>query len=179
VARRAKDFYETPPWMTQELLRHIPLLPSQTVFEPCCGDNSITYVLITKSAVFTNDIDPLRSAHYHRDATQEMIWQTGPYDWVITNPPFGQNAPLAIVQHALRRANVGVAMMLRLSFLEPTKARGPWLKAHPPDQMIVMPRHSFTGNGKSDSVTTAWMIWRKDLGATGGIYCAFGAKENP
>jgi hypothetical protein len=24
-----------------------------------------------------------------------------------------------------------------------------------------MPRYSFTGNGKSDSVTTAWMIWSR------------------
>lgn len=58
-------------------------------------------------------------------------------------------------------AIVGVAMLLRLSYLEPTKDRGHWLNDHPPTQMIVLPRISFTGDGKTDSVTCAWMIWHK------------------
>lgn len=33
------------------------------------------------------------------------------------------------------------------------------LAAHPPTQLIVLPRHSFTGDGKTDRVTCAWMIW--------------------
>jgi hypothetical protein len=59
---------------------------------------------------------------------------------------------------------VGVAMMLRLSFEEPTahvNPRGPFLEANPLTRKLVMPRYSFTGNGNSDSVTTAWMIWSK------------------
>jgi hypothetical protein len=54
-------------------------------------------------------------------------------------------------------------MLLRLSFLEPTRERGPWLAANPPDLVIVLPRISFTGDGKTDSVTCAWMIWDKDI----------------
>lgn len=90
-----------------------------------------------------------------------------------------------IVRLAVEHAGVGVAMMLRLSFKEPTAtgtrarrltsgilvpaspARGPWLEAHPLTRELVMPRYSFTGNGKSDSVTTAWMIWSRV--ARGGL----------
>jgi len=55
-----------------------------------------------------------------------------------------------------------VAMLLRLSFLEPTakvNPRGPWLAECPPSRLIVLPRCSYTGDGRTDSVTTAWMIW--------------------
>lgn len=71
---------------------------------------------------------------------------------------------LQIVARAYEAARVGIAMMLRLSFKEPTakvNPRGPWLILNPLTRELVMPRHSFTGNGKSDSVTTAWMIWAK------------------
>jgi hypothetical protein len=52
-------------------------------------------------------------------------------------------------------------MLLRLSYLEPTEDRGAWLNSHPPTDLIVLPRISFTGNGKTDSVTCAWIVWRK------------------
>jgi hypothetical protein len=62
-----------------------------------------------------------------------------------------------------------VAMLLRLSFLEPTRERGPWLAKNPPDLVIVLPRISFTGDGKTDSVTCAWMIWDADIENRGVI----------
>ena len=37
--------------------------------------------------------------------------------------------------------------------------RAPFLQAHPISRLLVFHRHSYTDNGKSDSVTTAWMIW--------------------
>ena len=40
--------------------------------------------------------------------------------------------------------------------------RGAWLNEHPPTTLIVLPRISFTGNGKTDSVTCAWMVWEKN-----------------
>jgi hypothetical protein len=56
-------------------------------------------------------------------------------------------------------------MMLRLSFKEPTEhknPRGPFLETNPLTRELVMPRYSFTGDGKTDSITTAWMIWAKE-----------------
>ena len=57
---------------------------------------------------------------------------------------------------------VGVAFLLRLSFVEPTNERGDWLEKNPPTGRITLPRYSFTGDGRSDSVTAEWMIWHKD-----------------
>jgi hypothetical protein len=79
--------------------------------------------------------------------------------WTVTNPPF--NKAIEILQYAFKYSTHGVAFFMRLSFLEPTKDRTPFLLAHPPTQIIVMPRVSFTGDGKTDSVTCAWFIWEK------------------
>jgi len=50
---------------------------------------------------------------------------------------------------------------LRLSYLEPCQNRAQWLADHPLTKLIVLPRISFNGSGKTDSCTTAWMIWDK------------------
>jgi hypothetical protein len=80
----------------------------------------------------------------------------------VSNPPF--NLAEAIVPLALEHARIGVAMVLRLSWFEPTLDRADFLKQHPP-ALINMPRHDFRGDGKTDSVTSAWFIWLADDGA--------------
>lgn len=161
MARRKNDFYETPSFMIEALLHIVPEIKGR-VLEICSGDNSITRVLMESKRftdVLTNDIDPVRTAYYHQDAATTITARH--FDWVITNPPYTMPLCIDIVANAVKHARVGVAMMLRLSFEEPTQLRGPWLEDNPITKRIVMPRHSFTGNGKSDSVTTAWMIWSK------------------
>lgn len=183
MARRQHDFYETPPWMTRALLAHVPEI-SGTVLEPCVGDGSIAKVLCDESfraltsgrngethsfRLVANDIDPARGAEFQIDASNNELYRCvgvnyGQIDWVITNPPYQMPLCTNIVAAAVRHARVGVAMMLRISFEEPTakvNPRGPFLERNPLARKLVMPRHSFTGNSKSDSATTAWMIWSR------------------
>lgn len=167
MTRRANDFYETPPWMTRALLHYVPEIGGQ-IIEPCAGDGSIADVLRDEGglSVYRNDIDASKAANGHFNAGDTGFWLLmAPFaDWVITNPPYQMPLCTDIVAAAVAHARVGVAMMLRISFLEPTDTRnprGPFLEAHPLSRLLVMPRHSFTGNGKSDSATTAWMIWSK------------------
>ena len=157
MARRELDAYFTAPWMTRTLLREHHI--AGRVLEPCAGDGSIANVLRdTDLEVDTNDIDPNRPADTHCDAA-EMFF--GEYDWIVTNPPYQMPLCLNIVLNTLQQARVGVAMLLRLSFLEPTRARAPFWKQYPLSRLLVLPRYSFTGDGKSDSVTTAWFVWDK------------------
>lgn len=186
AVRRSRDFYETPPWMTHALLKHVDVQGS--IFEPCVGDHSILNALPTFiGARYANDLNPDCLADLHGDASQEHIWQQlatmapGGIDWVITNPPFTNPLPMEILKWARLMARVGVALMLRISWLEPTKnakkhPRGPYLSAHPPNKYLVMPRHSFTGNGSSDSATTAWMLWTKQPLPGRPIECCYGAE---
>lgn len=76
-------------------------------------------------------------------------------DWIVTSPPYG-NA-FGILVQALRVAQVGVAFKLRLTFLEPTKTRGKWLKENPPSVMVVLPRATY--RGRIFCTTEAWFVW--------------------
>ncbi len=163
MARRPHDFYETADWQVRALLENTRVAGS--IFEPCAGDGAIVDPLRRRGyRVTTNDLDPVRQADFNADATQPDLWQHISPDWTITNPPFSHAE--AILRRALDTSRVGVAFLLRLSFLEPTRSRGPLLVANPPTSLIVLPRHSFTGDGKTDSVTCAWMVWAKDAAQT-------------
>jgi len=154
TARRLLDFYPTASFLTEALLDKVKI--EGPVYEPCSGQNHITDVLERAGAfVTTNDIDPNTPAAYHRDATEEKTWSYN--RWTVTNPPF--NCAFEILKHAVKFSSQGVAILVRLSFLEPTLARGPWLKANPPTKLIILPRFSFTQDGNTDSVTVCWAIW--------------------
>lgn len=164
AARRDEDFYATPGWMTRALLRRIFIPATASIIEPCAGDGAIVREL-NDWRVLTNDIiarPPLNPLCMH-DARSKKAWQVfdsfGPLGVCLTNPPF--NDAFVIAEQAYEFCQIGVVLLLRLSWLEPTDDRGQWLKAHPPTRLIVMPRHDFRGNGKTDSVTSAWFVWDK------------------
>lgn len=158
--RRLHDFYPTPEWATKELLRYVAI--SGEILECCAGQGDMAKILERVGKVYCNDIDTETMSPNHWDATRPSAWEERrPWDWVVTNPPFSVAAE--IVPLAFKYAQTGIAMLLRLSYLEPVENRGSWLHDNPPNTLIVLPRISFTGDGKTDSVTCAWMIWRKPV----------------
>lgn len=177
MTRRANDFYPTPVRLTEQLLKHVPIRGN--VLEPCAGDGAIAHVLTKEKGIrqiITNDINKEYCWNLTQDATDPNVamwqreWLWYPYNkptWVITNPPFNQAA--AILKNAFNCTGFGVAFLLRLSFLEPATQsdnRAAWLKAHEKNMSDLLifgsPRPSFTSNGRHDSVTTAWMVWKKE-----------------
>lgn len=162
--RRPLDLYPTEGRVTHAFLDVEDV--GGVVAEPCAGPGWMAQVLagdgrITR--VITNDIDPQHQADYHGDAAYPLadIWQQ-PVDWVITNPPF--NVAHLILPVAFSAARVGVAFLLRLSYMEPADGRDAWLADHADHmtrQMVLNPRPSFTGDGNTDSVTAAWFVWRR------------------
>lgn len=171
LMRRKLDAYLTPEWATEELLHRVAL--SGDILECCAGQGDMAKViaLARVGEVYCNDLDPQTLWPNHWDATDPNKWVK--WDWVVTNPPF--NVAPQIVPLAYEHARVGIAMLLRMSYLEPVENRGAWLNAHPPSDLIVLPRISFTGDGKTDNVTCAWMVWRKDPQSPQRIFVA----ENP
>lgn len=198
LTERKLDFYPTPDFATEELLKRVSI--DGTIFECCVGDGRMARVLArhleVKAAsenglrgrrigqvvrrVITNDIDRRRKADYHRDATKLRSWRAFPScDWVVTNP--ANNVARFILPLAYEHARVGIAFLLRLSYLEPTLNRYKWLIAHKPHGVIITPRISFaikktvhppsekypkgrTVISKTDSMTTVWCIWYKQRG---------------
>jgi hypothetical protein len=167
--RNALDYYETPEWMTASLLYHQPIARSCAVFEPCAGDGSIARALGVAGfgRVLTNDVNVDHPTDFHANAALLDIWSesaVASVDWVITNPPFSD--AFAILEQSVLVARIGVAFLLRKTFIEPTLHRGGWLAKHPPVRVIGLPRHRFRGKGQ-DSCSVDWHIWeqppRRDL----------------
>jgi hypothetical protein len=163
-ARNDRDYYETPLWMTASLLQNQPIRQDALILEPCAGDGAIVRALRASGYRFvvTNDIDTRHATDLHGDATGLDLWEhsaLAAVDWVITNPPFSIAFP--ILEQAQLLANVGVAMLLRKTFVEPTAQRGPWFARHPPTRVIGEPRHTFRGKG-SDSCASDWFIWERE-----------------
>jgi hypothetical protein len=159
-ARVPFDFYETPAWQTRALAKHVDI--RGRCFEPCVGNGAIVRALAAdgKSRRWvTNDLDPNWPADAHHDATTEAAWHAAESpDWTVSNFPF--NVATGIVKRAHAASRVGVAVLLRLSWLEPTADRKDFLADNPPDLLIVLPRTRYNPRSKSvDSVTTAWMVW--------------------
>jgi hypothetical protein len=174
MARRTLDAYQTAPWQIRALVAHQAL--GGVVLEPCVGDGSIARVLREEYGftVVTNDINPNVESDFHFDARDPEVYYAvqeklrRPVDWVVTNPPYTMPTCLDIVAQAVEHARIGAALMLRISFREPvTKKtpRGYWLGEHPISRLITLPRYSFTGDGKSDSVTTEWAVWEQGVSA--------------
>lgn len=163
TTRNKNNFYRTAEALTRVLLAEVSI--KGTVYECCAGDLAIANFF---PDCITNDVDPTMPTHTHRDATQEESWVFPSADWVVTNPPF--NATHRILPLAYESARVGVAFLLRLSYLEPCEDRADWLAAHEDnlDRLIIFgqSRPSFTGNGRTDNVTTAWMVWTKNCPKT-------------
>lgn len=178
--RRTLDAYMTPyeAFFVDQLMRTTPI--TGHVVECCSGDGKLAAAIRANMfvrAVTTNDIDGSRAGaaavaaslagrdtyevpHYGLDASRKDTFaiitrERGPIDWVVTNPPFSK--AIEIVTAALAYAKV--AMLLRLSFLEPTIAREEFLNTCPPSKIHIMPRTSFTSDGKTDSVTVMWAVW--------------------
>lgn len=164
MVRKALDAYMTPAWAVEALIQFgVPQLRDLSVLECCSGELAIAAALVkTDAQIRTNDLDPAMPADEHLDATDPKVWRAWKkqgVQWAVTNPPF--SAAPQIVPLAVQSAAHGIAMLLRLSFLEPCKNRAQFLRDYPPTDLIVLPRISFTGDGKTDSVTCAWMVWQK------------------
>lgn len=179
--RREHDFYETAPWQVDALVDNLPEL-SGYIWCPCVGDGSLANALQSRRPdlrFITNDINDQRPALFHLDATEADSWNRMlkhcPCDWVVENFPF--NVEHRIVPYAYQAARKGVVAMARVSYAEPTKERGPWLAEHPYQKRITLERHSFTGNGKTDSTTTDWLVWSNvPIAGPFGI-CAYGYRD--
>jgi len=161
--RHHLDYYKTPGFAVKVLLDNLSIYKGSTIFEPCNGNGEISSLLKQNldpiTLITTNDIDSNKLADHHFDASYYNANWPNDIMYVVSNPPF--NKAFEILKNAYECASIGVAFLLRLSFLEPTYNRQNWLIKNPPSSLIVLPRISFTGDGKTDSVTVAWMIWYK------------------
>jgi hypothetical protein len=161
------DRYYTPTAQVRAvevLLEHLPLGPGLSILEPCAGTGNIARVLRAHGhGVTTADIDPgVQQLVDMRADAMRYPYPVDGYDGVITNPPF--RGASSLVRRLLPVGRVFSAHLLRVTFLEPCRDRLDLLGVDGRGalyKVIVMSRMSFTDNGRTDSATTAWFIWRR------------------
>jgi hypothetical protein len=122
----ALDFFPTPPWTTRavvhEVLRPEFLLPLPariaTAWDPCCGAGHMAIPLAeTFGVVHATDVHDWGFGSVRNlDFTMATRETCLPVDWIICNPPYALAE--RFLDRALSIARVGVAMLLRLQWLE-------------------------------------------------------------
>lgn len=166
LERVENDFYPTAKKLVDALKETVEI--DGSVLECCAGDLAISQHF---PGCVTNDpYQPDIEHAYRLDASDPFSWSLFPStDWVVTNPPF-KIAP-KILPQAMLHARIGVAFLLRLSYMEPCTSgrsdRGDWLIEHSDNMTNLItfcprPRFRADTNG-SDNVTVAWFVWRKDF----------------
>lgn len=119
-ARKENDLYQTEPWATEALLRHLPVR-GLTVWEPAAGNHLMADVLREAGAdVVTSDIATYDRQH---DATADFLaprfaYKNPKHDAIITNPPYGKGNRDAVkfAELALNRCAGPVALLLTAKF---------------------------------------------------------------
>jgi methylase of polypeptide subunit release factors len=177
-ATRELEWYPTPGYVTDVLLRHLrlPKRRSLSLLDPCSGDGAIVDVIDatrgSRDVWTTFDIRPeARGArtgtHYTGDMLELLVrlasdTTTARWDLGVSNPPFTQASQL--VELLVPRCD-RTALLLGVDWYSGQRAK--LLERFPPCRMIVIPeRISFDGKG-SDQRTYAWFVWdRSDIGAT-------------
>lgn len=114
------DYFPTPPCATRALIEivfaHLKVTVDQaSAREPACGEGHIAEVL----AEYFDDVAASDIFDYGYGAVGDFLDEhtSQTADWFITNPPFDDKAE-AFLTRMLQLARVGVAMFVRLQWLE-------------------------------------------------------------
>ena len=149
--REGRDFYATPAWVTEALLRHVTF--RGPVWEPCCGDGAISAVLAShRYEVVSSDIAERGFGSGGIDFLACGAMRGGCRS-IVTNPPYGDTgshkgqarSPLAML-HFLRHALAltasvqgQLALLVRLNWIAGQRA-AEMLSAGPFAAAVILTR---------------------------------------
>lgn len=171
MARRAPtldelDYFPTPPWATRAVLPYLrrldPELDGATVWEPACGGGHMAEPLreagldVRASDVFDHGYAGMAGLCDFLDPAIEAR-----ADWIITNPPFIHGP--AFARQALRLARRGVALLVRVQFLEGA-GRHELFREHRPRLVLQYAERVPMVRGRWDPAARSataycWIIW--------------------
>ncbi len=171
----ALDYFPTHPWATRALFEHVlhdkgRSLRAASVWEPACGQGHMGEVLKGRvgNVILSDCFDYGVFAE-----VADFLWPVTRYecDWIITNPPF--RLAQEFIEKALTIARVGVAMLVRLQFVEGQGRFNDLFSKTPPTVIAQFAERVSLVPGCLDpkaNLPTAycWMVWGPDH----GIGCA-------
>jgi hypothetical protein len=177
------DNFFTPPWATRALIQRVigDNWGASSVWEPACGEGHIAEVL--REYFGRVEATDIHDYGYGEGGIDFLTWEPGfaLADWIITNPPFGDKAE-AFVLRALKLATVGVAMFVRLQWLEGIGRYRRIFRDHPPTLIAFFTERVNLCKGRWDpngSTATAyiWLIWVKGMTSHASFWIPPGRRE--
>lgn len=178
-ARKERDLYETPEWVTHALRPHLRESSWVAVWEPAAGAGKMAKAMRDRGLiVFATDIEPNPDLDGDGDF---LRWTSRAFraSAIITNPPY--ELATEFCEHALRLMEPCgglVAMLLRTDF-DHAKSRTHLFRDCPAfaKKLVLMKRITWfvEADGKpkaSPSFNHAWYIW--DWGHNGAPTIGYG-----
>jgi len=166
--REVDDFYATNPQSVRDLLDIYPI-ESSSFIEPCVGQGHIANVLKEYYPEAKYKFYDLVHRGYKRTRVKDFLTleDDSKVDWIITNPPY--KFAKEFIEKSLSMTNTGVAMFLKLQFLE-GQARKDFFKNTPLKYVYVfsarqddrrdgLELNPKTGKKWGGTVAYAWFIW--------------------
>ena len=151
-ARQENELYQTPAWVTETLLPHLPWVAG-TCWEPACGGGGMSQVLM--QAGFTVSLTD-------KSEGDDFLGfeNAGNIGCIITNPPYNQAQEF--IEHALKLLEPQrgfAAFLLRIDY-DSAKTRA-HLFDHPAwwKKVVLRKRIMWFEGEKSPSFNHAWYIW--------------------
>lgn len=179
------DHFCTPPWAGRAGLEHAKRLwpQARVLREPAAGRGHLARPATDYfPTVLASDVHDYGKGYEVRDWLDDAAWPEEPdCDVIFTNPPFSIGEEF--VTRGLKRARLGVALLLRLSFLEAegrcTIMQGPGAKL---TQLAVFSERApmTLGDwdpGASSATAHAWFFWSKAHEPQPPVWFAPGTRE--
>ena len=158
--REVEDFYPTPPYAVEELLKREVFIGN--IWECACGDGAISEVFKNKGfEVYSTDL-------VNRGYGTELNFLQSDFvaDNIITNPPY--KIALDFVLHAKKISNRKIAMFLKTVWLESESRYEMFRDKEFPLKTVYQFSKRVTlykGGVKmknSGMIAYAWYVWDKD-----------------
>lgn len=152
--REKMDFYPTPAYVTEVLLKHHHF--NGVIWECACGDGRMSEVLEQNGyqVISTDLVDRGYIKRIPRNI--DFLLENTYFDNIVTNPPF--SLAFEFMEQGLRLAKECLALLLPIRYLT-GKKRAELYKKHPPTKVIVIPNKvDFIGNG-NPVMEFAWFVW--------------------
>ena len=169
--RVENDFYATDKNSVRDLFNNHHIV-GNSFYEPCVGQGHIADVIkdfnptatVTGSDLVDRGYDGVIVSDFFSNELQIKA------DWIVTNPPYSMAKEF--IDKSLTLANTGVAMFLKIQFLE-GQARKEWFKNSPLKYVYVfskrqdplrdgMELNPATGKKWGSTMCFAWFVWEQN-----------------
>jgi hypothetical protein len=158
------DMFPTQPWATRALCEYLRNefgpLDGLSCWEPACGMGDMARPL----AEYFGSVRASDVHNWGFGERQDFLFpDETPCDWIITNPPF--RLAEQFIHASLPRARVGVAMLVRLAFLEGVGRYQGLFRSRRPcrilqfTERVPMVKGRLTATG-STATAYCWVVWQ-------------------